>query len=85
MRLTVIPDDSIIIKDGAALVFVFTAPAGLAALQWYGDHGTMEFTAGPATWFDDAALVAPFADAYAAERARLDAVEAARLAALAKP
>lgn len=83
MRLTIVPDDRCIIKDGEPLVFDFAAPAGWHAVQWYGDYGTIEHKIGGAEYIDDEAIVQPFADAYAEERARLDAAEVAAAAAAA--
>lgn len=90
MRLTVIPSDNIIIKDGQRLVFQFAAPADLHAIQWYGTHGFIETTDGKQVRTDDQADVQAYIDAYAAEAARLAAItptlaelKAAKLAALA--
>lgn len=89
MRLTVIPSDNIIIKDGQRLVFEFAAPADLHAIQWYGTHGFIETTDGKQARTDDQADVQAYIDAYAAEAARLAAItpthaelKAAKLAAL---
>jgi hypothetical protein len=77
MKLTVIPADQTIIKNGRALSFAFAAPANLHALQWDAVRGVCEYLIGPAECFDDAALVAPYSDAFDAESARLAALEAA--------
>lgn len=74
MRLTVIPADSIIIKDGRALSFAFDAPATLHALQWNGAHGTMELIGAAAEHFTDAEIIAPYVAAFDAESARLAAL-----------
>lgn len=76
MRLTVIPSDNIIIKDGQRLVFEFAAPADLHAIQWYGTHGFVETTDGKQVRTDDQADVQAYIDAYAAEVARLAAIAA---------
>lgn len=76
MRLTVIPSDNIIIKDGQRLVFEFAAPADLHAIQWYGTHGFIETTDGKQARTDDQADVQAYIDAHAAEVARLAAIAA---------
>lgn len=76
MRLTVIPSDNIIIKDGQRLVFEFAAPADLHAIQWYGTHGFVETTDGKQVRTDDQADVQAYIDAHAAEVARLAAIAA---------
>ena len=85
--VTVVPSDSLIIVDGAALVFPFDAPTNLHALQWRGGTGHTEWTDGPnqklaATDYDE--QVAPFVALWQDEKARLEQAaaeaEAARLA-----
>lgn len=78
MQVSVIPADRAIVIDGAALVFDYPVfPAGLRAIQWNGTSGTMEFTTGPQQWFDNAAFIRPYIDAYNAEAARIVAAAAA--------
>ena len=87
-RVTVVPADSLIIVDGEALFFPYDAPEGLHALQWNGETGHRELTAGapnqPLTAADYAEQVAPFVALWETEKARLtaeaEAAEAARLA-----
>lgn len=85
--VTVVPSDSLVIVDGAALVFPFDAPENMHALQWRGDTGHTEWTDGhnqklAATDYDE--QVAPFVKLWQDENARLEqeaaAAEAARLA-----
>ena len=89
MRLTVIPSDNIIIKDGQRLVFEFVAPADLHAIQWYGTHGFVETTDGKQERIDSLNSVQVYIDAYASEVTRLANIaptlaetKAAKLAAL---
>ena len=72
MRVTIVPEDRYIQVDGRGLNFAFAADANIHAIQWYGDHGTVEQKVGgsrPATL----AEVQPFVDLWEAERARVDA------------
>jgi len=85
--VTVVPSDSLIIVDGAALVFPFDAPANLHALQWRVDSGHTEWTDAPnkpLTMEDYDDQVAPFVTLWQDEEARIDQAaaeaEAARLA-----
>ena len=75
-HITVIPDDDMIIVDGAPLVFEFPAPINLHALQWHEGGGHLEFKDGtpnkPLSEADYAAEVAPFADLWQAEHDRLE-------------
>lgn len=88
--VTVVPADKLIIVDGLPLVFNFSAPLNLHALQWDGQQGHME-------WADDfnwplpvaditayTDEVAPYVALWQAEKERLEreveAAEAARLA-----
>ena len=71
--VTVVPSDSLIIVDGAALVFTYVAPENLHALQWRGDTGHTEWTDGPnklliAEDYDE--QVAPYVKLWQAEKAR---------------
>lgn len=77
MRVTVVPEDKTIIVDGEVLQFAFTADANIHAIQWYGDHGTVEKKIGPAEAISDFAAVQPFVAAHAAEADRIAAEAAA--------
>lgn len=86
-NVTVVPADSLIIVDGAALVFPFDAPENLHALQWRENQGHTEWTDGPNQPLEAAdydGQVAPFVELWQAEKARLEQAaaeaEAARLA-----
>ena len=75
-HVTVIPDDKIVLVDGQALKFDFVAPEGMHALQWRDGAGHIEWKAGenePLTGQDYAAKVKRFAEAWEAEKARLEA------------
>ena len=75
-HVTVIPDDKIVLVDGQALKFDFVAPEGMHALQWRDGAGHIEWKAGenePLAGQDYAAKVKRFAEAWEAEKARLEA------------
>lgn len=88
--VTVVPSDRIIILDGLPLIFDFSAPAAMHALQWDGQQGHIEWTddfnwplsAADTTAYADE--VAPYVNLWQAEKERLEqeseAAEAARLA-----
>ena len=86
--VTVVPSDSLIIVDGAALVFTYVAPENLHALQWRGDTGHTEWTDGPnklliAEDYDE--QVAPYVKLWQAEKPRLEKKAAEEAAARALP
>ena len=86
--VTVVPSDSLIIVDGAALVFPFDAPTNLHALQWRGGTGHTEWTDGPnkplaAEDYDE--QVVPYVKLWQAEKARLEKKAAEEAAARALP
>lgn len=86
--ITVVPSDSLIIVDGAALVFPFDAPTNLHALQWRGGTGHTEWTDGPnqpLTAEDYDEQVALFVKLWQAEKARLEKKAAEEAAARALP
>lgn len=80
-RITVVPDDKIIIKNGVGLIFDFESPKGVHAVQWANGKGHVEYTDGSPnrslTEEDYELEVAPFATAWDVERGRLDAEEEA--------
>ena len=85
--VTVVPSDSLIVVDGAALVFPFDAPANMHALQWRGGTGHTEWMDGPnqpLTAGDYDKQVAPFVELWQTEKTRLEQAaaeaEAVRLA-----
>ena len=45
-RITVVPDDKIIIKNGVGLIFDFESPKGVHAVQWANGKGHVEYTDG---------------------------------------
>lgn len=91
-RVTVVPDDRLVIVDGKALTFDFNAPWRMHALQWDGQKGHIEWAGDDAnpqhnetlTTNNYTSQVAPFVALWDAEKARLtaeaEAAEAARLA-----
>ena len=86
-RVTVVPDDRLIIVDGYALCFDYTSPDGMHALQWDGKSGHTEWINGPNQALapeDYDTLVAPYVTAWEQEQNRLEQTaaeaEAARLA-----
>ena len=86
--VTVVPSDSLIIVDGAALVFPYVAPENLHALQWRGDTGHTEWTDAPnkpLTAEDYDEQVVPYVKLWQAEKARLEKNAAEEAAARALP
>ena len=86
-RVTVVPADKLVIVDGEALSFPYSAPEGLHALQWNGESGHTEWAGGPNQSLADGDYdeqVAPYVALWHAEKTRLvteaEAAEAARLA-----
>lgn len=85
MKVSVIPADKTVVVNGKALVFDFQVfSPKVHAIQWNGISGTIEYTEGAATWFDNPAIVEPFIDAWNAEAARLAEIAAAEAAAAAE-
>lgn len=88
-RVTVVPEDKLIIVDGEPIVFdsPFPAPSSLHALQWNGVGGHIEWTDDD-NWTLEAEAyeeeVAPYVALWQAEKARREKAaaeaEAARLA-----
>jgi hypothetical protein len=66
MRVTVIPEDQVILVGGVTRVCEFTADANIHAIQWYDDYGTFEYKVGAAEQFTDFAIVSPFVDVWEA-------------------
>lgn len=87
-HVTIVPSDRLIMVNGAALRFAFSAPANLHALQWHEGKGHRELTDAPNQSLcgeaQYAGEVAPYVALWEAEKARLEAeaaaAEAARLA-----
>lgn len=75
MRVTVIPEDKIIVVDGVAKTLDFAAPAGMHALQWHGSYGFIEWKTKGQEHFILAEIVQPYIDAwYAVPLPQADAV-----------
>ena len=86
-HVTVVPSDHLILVDGFALCFDFSAPKNMHALQWHEGSGHIEWTNDnnhSLTTEDYETHVAPFVSLWEAEKARLDektaAAGAARIA-----
>lgn len=91
-RVTVVPADRLVIVDGQALTFEFSAPERMHALQWDGKQGHIEWRGSgdepphnePLTADSYADRIAPYVKLWEEEKARLEQAaaeaEAARLA-----
>jgi len=79
MRLTVIPGDSFMSKDGIGLFFGFVAP-GIHAIQWDGSQGHVERYGLPNELITNETDLAGYVAAYDTEVARIAAMAAAELA-----
>lgn len=75
-RVTVIPEDSVIIINGYALFVSFSAPDDVRAIQWHIDSGHVEYSDGrdntPIYAVDYQTMVAPFVSIWETEKIRLD-------------
>ena len=78
--VSVLVPDSVILVDGLALQFAFAAGENVRAVQWHGQAGHIELLDGTnvaVTSYD--ADIQPYVTLWEAEKARLDALAAARL------
>ena len=79
-RVTVVPADKLMIVDGLALTFNFSAPKGMHALQWDGEQGHIEWQGSddepphnePLEAASYADQVASYVDLWTKEKTRLD-------------
>ena len=79
-KVTVVPADFLVIVDGEALFFDFSAEEGMHALQWDGEVGHIEWEVGenqPLSADDYDAVVAPYVALWQAEKDRRAAEAAA--------
>lgn len=68
MRVTIIPEDKVVIVDGvAAILGTLEADENIHAIQWNGDYGTIEYKVGAAARFIDISIVEPFVTAHTDE------------------
>ena len=82
MRLTIIPNDKVVIKDGLALHGLNFTLTNIRAVQWYGDKGEVEYLDGsPNEAIDDITPYQSIVDVYDTEKVKLEAakIEAAKL------
>ena len=80
MKLTIVPADKMIIVDGVPVRVPDAAyPAGVHAIQWYGDKGEIEYTNAPGEpkplnkAITDVTPYLPLVEAWKVEKARQDA------------
>lgn len=70
MKVSVIPEDGIIIIDGDVRKPAgVTWPEGVRAMQWSGNSGFIEYRERGQEFIDDIAVVQPFIDLHAAKKA----------------
>jgi len=69
MRVTIVPEDQIIIIDGDALKLAFDIDPTVHAIQWDGAKGVIERKIGGAESFTDIAVIQPYVDAWQAAHA----------------
>jgi len=79
MKLTVIPNDKFISKDGIGLFFDFSSPAGIRAIQWNTDRGYIERSGQSNELITDEAVIIPYVSAYDTEVVRLETLAVAEL------
>jgi len=82
MKLTIIPSDKVVIKDGLALLGLNFILENVHAVQWYGNKGEVEYLDGsPNEAINNLSPYQSIIDIYDAEIARLEAeaIEAAKL------
>ena len=73
MRITIVPADGCVIKDGDALTgLAMPAAPNVHAIQWHGAYGIIEHLTGPAVRFTDFDVVQPYLDVWQVERDRID-------------
>lgn len=73
MRITIVPADGCVIKDGDALAgLALPAAQNVHAIQWHGAYGIIEHLTGPAVRFTDLDVVQPYLDVWQARRDELD-------------
>lgn len=67
MRVTVIFEDMSVVVDGVGRTVTMPAyDPNWHALQWYGQHGTIEVKVGDRIWLETDELVQPFIEAWEA-------------------
>ena len=66
MRVTVVPEDKMVIVDGVARQVTMPAFPNIRAVQWEGDRGRIEYYDREPTWFKDFAKIQPAVDAWEA-------------------
>lgn len=72
MRVTIIPEDKVVIVDGvAAILGTLEADENIHAIQWHGDYGTIEYKVGAAARFTDVSIIGPFVTAHADDVAKV--------------
>lgn len=70
MKVSVVPEDGIIIIDGDVRKPAgVTWPEGVRAMQWSGNSGFIEYLERGQEYIDDIAVVQPFIDLHAAKKA----------------
>jgi len=81
MRLSIIPSDKLIAIDGETLLDIEVdmswIPSNVHAVQWYGDHGQIEYTNGSADIITELGIYSQAQDTYQSEIKRLESVSAA--------
>ena len=82
MRLTIIPSDKVVIVDGIALHGLNFILKNIRAIQWYEDHGEVEYLDGsPNKVINNISSYQSIIDIYNTKKAQLKAkaIEAAKL------
>lgn len=73
MRITIVPADGCVIKDGDALAgLALPVSTNVHAIQWHGTYGIIERKVGGSESFSDFAIVQPYLDVWQARRDELD-------------
>ncbi len=80
MNIVIITEDRLVIVDGEPLVFEFTIDPNIHAVEWNGTEGNVQFKDGtPNEELTDISAYQKYVIAHAAEKVRLQAVEAQKV------
>lgn len=80
MKVTIVPDDNLVVVDGVSATLPTTFPAtdaNVHAIQWDGAVGFVEHKLGGTTTLSDESVITPYVTAHSTEVARLAAETAA--------
>jgi len=71
MKVTIIPEDQVVLIDDESTKIFFPTDTGIHAIQWDGERGTIEYKGKGAESFTNISVIQPYLDSVAEKKSEI--------------